>query len=285
MGMIREKMIRDLKLRGLAESTQQIYVRESARFVEHYHRSPTEMGADEVLAYLGHLEQSGLGPSRRKLAGAGLRFLYGVTLDRPEVARRIPWPRVPTTQPDILSGTEMAQVLAAVQPLRNRVILSVAYGAGMRISECCRLQVGDVDSRRMLIHVRNGKGGRDRFVVLGPKLLQILREYWAAVRPPGPALFPGKGGEGVVSRGVLNQALNEAVKRVGIQKRVTPHGLRHACATHLLETGTDLRSVQVFLGHRSIRSTTRYTQVTPRLYARLRSPLDLLGTPEGQPLG
>jgi integrase/recombinase XerD len=284
MGMIREKMIRDLKLRGLAESTQQIYVRECARFIEHYRRAPGEMGVEEVLAYLSHLEQSGLGPSRRKLAGAGIRFLYGVTLERPEVASRIPWPKVPSAQPDILSGTEVAQVLAAVQPLRNRVILSVAYGAGLRISECCRLQVGDIDSRRMLIHVRHGKGGRDRFVVLGPKLLQLMREYWATVRPPGPALFPGMGRGGVVNRRTLNVALHDAVKRSGIKKRVTPHGLRHACATHLLELGTDLRSVQVFLGHRSIRSTVRYTQVTPHHFARLRSPLDVLGTPEGQPL-
>jgi integrase/recombinase XerD len=285
MGRIREKMIRDLELRNLAVSTQEIYLRERARFVEHYRRSPAEMGLEEVLAYLSGLEQRGASPMRRHLAGAGIRFLYGVTLDRPEVAGKIPWPKVPVTEPDILSGAEVAQVLAAVEPLRNRVILTVAYGAGLRISECCRLQVGDIDGRRMLIHVRQGKGGRDRFVVLGPKLLQVLRDYWAAVRPPGPALFPGNGPTGVIGRKTLNQALKDAVKRLGIQKKVTPHVFRHSCATQWLELGTDLRSVQVSLGHRSIRSTFRYTHVTPRLAARLRSPLDVLGTPEGQPLG
>ena len=195
---------------------------------------------------------------------AGIRFLYGVTLDRPEVAKRIPWPKVPRKQPDILSGTEVTHLLAAIESVKHRVVLTAAYGAGMRVSEACRLQVGDIDSQRGLIHIRQGKGSRDRHVMLGDRLLSALREYWSLTRPQGPYLFPGQRPGTSVSATAVRTALHAAVAKAGISKRVTPHVLRHSFATHLLEAGADIRVIQVLLGHQSIRTTAHYTQLSQR---------------------
>ena len=285
MGNLQQKMEQDLRLQNLAEGTGRNYVSACQKFVRHYMRSPAEMGLAEICSFLDGLVLKGVSPERRKMYVAGLRFLYRVTLERPDVAEKIPWPKVPLKQPDILSGTEVAALLTLVESVRYRMVLAVAYGAGMRLSEACRLQVGDIDSRRGLIHIRQGKGSRDRNVMLSGRLLLALRQYWSRSRPPGPYLFPGKKPGSSISDSAVRHALPVAVAKAGITKRVTPHVLRHSFATHLLEAGTDIRVIQVLLGHQSIRTTAHYTQLSQRHLAQVKSPLDLLGTPAGKTLG
>jgi integrase/recombinase XerD len=279
MGQLRDKMKADLKLRRYRAGTIDCYLRCAKKFVAFYRRPAEQMGEVEARRFLLHLiEERGIGPAGHKMYVAALRFLYGVTLGRPEVAARLPWPRVPSKLPDILDGSEVERLLVALDSLRYRAIVMTAYGAGLRISEACTLCSRDIDSKRGLIHVRDGKRGRDRFVMLSPRLLECLREYWRAARPKGPELFPGPGPGQVVAPRTVRQALRKAVDKTGLQKRVTPHVLRHCFATHLLEGGTDIRVIQVLLGHGSIRTTARYTQVSARHIGSTESPLDRLGT-------
>jgi integrase/recombinase XerD len=224
-------------------------------------------------------------PSTVRVYVAALRFLYTVTLRRPEVVQYLRGPKVPRHVPTVLSGSEVAELLEAVHSVKYRAVLMTTYGAGLRISEVCRLRTEDIDSRRMLIHVREGKGGDSRYALLSPRLLAVLRAYWKETRPAGPYLFPGRRADRPITRETIRGALTRAATRCGLDKRVTPHLLRHSFATHLLESGTDIRTIQVLLGHRSIVSTQVYTQVSTRHLSQTRSPLDLLGTPAGKVLG
>jgi integrase/recombinase XerD len=285
MGELRDRMAQDLAIRNLAATTQKEYLRCCCGFARFHMRSPRRMGTSDVKQYLGHLVMKGAGPETLKMNVAGLKFLYGVTLDRPKVAESIPWPRVPHKKPDILSGTEMEKVLAAVGSPVPATVLLTAYGAGLRISEACRLRAQDVDSKRGLIHVRLGKGGKDRYVMLAARLLVALRAYWGRVRPKGAWLFPGRRRGNHLSPSAVRLALKGAVKKARLKKRVTAHSLRHAFATHLLEAGNDIRLIQVLLGHASIRTTARYAQVSATHVAKVKSPLDLLGTKQGAVLG
>ncbi|MBL4845985.1 MAG: site-specific integrase [Planctomycetes bacterium] len=280
-------MIADMELRQLSAGTIAGYVRCYERFVEHYMRQPTELGETEVRCYLLHLlKVRGLSPSSLKMHVAALRYLYQTTLRRPEVVEHVPWPKIPKSLPEILSGTEVEELLGAIVSLKHRAILTTAYGAGLRVSEICRLGCSDLDSKRMVLRVRRGKGRKDRYVMLSERLLLLLREYWLAARPPGDTLFPGAGGEGTfIASNTIRNALKRAAKACGLSKRATPHTLRHSFATHLLESGTDLRTIQLVLGHASIRTTSRYVHVSKRHVARTKSPLDLLGTEEGKSLG
>lgn len=194
-------------------------------------------------------------------------------------------PKVPRSLADILSGKEVDALLAAVEPLRSRMVVSTAYGAGVRIDEGCSLPVEDIDSWRMLIHIRRGKGNKDRYVTLPERLLHSLRAYWILERPQGGYLFPGQAPGSDVAHESVCEALRAAVIKCELHKRVTPHILRHCFATHTLESGTDLRIVQALLGHASIRTTALYVRVSKALVARSRSPLDLLGTKNGEVLG
>lgn len=245
------------------------------------------MGEPEVRAFLMHLlEEKGARPASHKMAVAALRFLYSVTLGRPEVAVRIPWPKVPHTLPDILDGTEVLALLDALPQVKYRAVVMTTYAAGLRIGEACSLRSTDLDSKRGLIHIRNGKAGRDRYSMLSPQLLCFLRQYWKIERaaqhkqePPenaaeGALLFPGATWTGYICADGVRKALHEAAERLGLTKRVTPHVLRHSFATHLLEAGEDIRTIQVLLGHRSIRTTARYTQVSKRHIGGTQSPLD-----------
>jgi site-specific recombinase XerD len=278
MGKLHDQMEADLKLRRYQPGTCQSYLSCARRFAAFNRRSPTEMGEPEIREFLLDLiDRQHMGPAGHKMAVASLKFLYGVTLDRPEVAVRIAWPQVPHTLPDILDRSEVEQLLSAIPSLKYRAILMTTYGAGLRIFEACALHVGDIDSRRGVIHVHHGKRQRDRFVMLSPRLLACLRAYWKAVRPEGERLFPGGTAAGIISESAVRKALAQAVKQAGIKKHVTPHVLRHSFATHLLEGGTDIRVIQVLLGHGSIRSTARYTQVSTRHIAATRSPLDGTG--------
>ena len=286
MGKLRDKMIQDLGLRCYAPKTCKEYVRCARDFVAYHKRPPEQMGEVEVRDYLLFLAlERKVGPATRKMHLAAVKFLYGVTLDRPEVVARIPWPKVDSTLPDILSGTEVCGLLDAIASTKHRAIVMTTYGLGLRISEVCRLRVEDIDSKRMLVHVRNAKGARDRFVPLPERVLFTLRHYWVADRPRGPQLFPGGTLGSEVSVDAVRDNLRAGAEKAGLTKRVTPHVLRHSFATHLLELGTDLRVIQMLLGHRSIRTTLRYTRVTDKHLARTTSPIDVLGTPEAKKMG
>ena len=277
MGELRDRMEGDLLLRGVAEVTRKEYLRCARALAAHYRISPADLGANEVRDYLLHLTRElHYSPANLKMHVAALKFLYGVTLDRPDVVERIPYPKVPRTLLDIPSPGEVAKVLAAVRSPKYRVLLFCAYGAGLRVSEACKLSIGDIDDKRMVIHVRAGKGARDRYAMLSPVLLDMLRRYYRAERPEKPFLFPGNVAGKPASPEGVQTAVRIALAHSGVSKRITPHTLRHAFATHSLEAGTDLRVIQVLLGHANIRTTTRYLHVSTRLIASTRSPLDAI---------
>jgi integrase/recombinase XerD len=286
MGELYQRMARDLKLKNFAPATQKEYLRCCTHFVRYHMRPPTELGESAIKQYLEHLQLRGCGPETLKMNVAAVKFLYGVTLDRAKVADRLPWPKVPQRKPVILSGTEVDKVLAELStwPVPAMALMT-AYGAGLRLSEVCRLRAEDIDSTRGLIHVRLGKGRKDRYVMLPARLLQALRAYWVKVRPEGGWLFPGRKKGEHLHPSAVGKALKEAVKAAKMKKRVTAHTLRHSFATHLLELGTDIRVIQVLLGHASIRTTARYAHVSARHVASVRSPLDVLGTRKAAALG
>ena len=286
MGVIKDRMVEDLRLKGYAQSTQREYVRCATNFVRRFMRPPTELDADDVRAFLVELVDDGKSPSVRKMYTAAIRFLYKVTLKRPEVVADLLYPKVPIRVPEILSGTEVLRLFEAIESPKYRTAMKVAYGTGLRSSEVCRLQVSDIDSQRMVVRVREGKGAKDRYTMLPEQLLCALRGYWRATRPDGPYLFPSptKPGEPMSPRS-LEQAVREAVQAAGLTKRVTPHTLRHCFATHMLAMGADIRQLQIVLGHSSIKTTARYTHMSKRHIAAVASPLDLLGTEQAAVLG
>jgi site-specific recombinase XerD len=278
-------MTEDLKLKNYAKATRTEYVRCARHFAAYHMRSPAEMGEREIRDFLLALAFEQRSPEVLKMHVASLKFLYGTTLRRPEEIVALPWPKVPHRLPDILSGTEVDSLLGAVEPLLHRAVVMTAYGTGLRIREACSLRSDDIDSKRKLIHVRDGKRARDRYVMLPDRLRDFLREYFRQVRPPGPHLFPGGKPGRPITPCAVRRALAKGIRKAGIKKRVTPHVLRHSFATHLLESGTDIRTIQAVLGHASIRSTMRYTQVSQKHVGRITSPLDILGTDKARVLG
>ncbi len=278
-----KQMTLDLELRGLAKHTKSEYLRYARLFATYHGRSPEDMGEREIQQFLMHrLVDDKVRHATLKVTVAALRFLYATTLRRPEVAVRIAYPKVTSALPDILSGSEIDLLLEALQEPKYRALVMATYGAGLRISEVCTLRVEDIDSKRMLLHIRHAKGGRDRFVPLPERVLFTLRRYWVAARPQGPFLFPGKESGHPISVDAVRHHLHEAALTAGLQKPVTPHILRHSFATHLLELGTDIRVIQMLLGHTSIATTLRYARVTPAHVARVQSPIDVLGTPKAK---
>lgn len=286
MGMLRDKMEGDLTLKGFAANTQRCYLRCARHFAEHYHRSPALLGEREIKDFLLHLvKDKGASPATHRMYVASLKFLYLVTLNRPEAVERIPFPKVPRRLPDILTGSEAQRLISCITSIKYRTMAAVGYGAGLRITEVCGLRPQDIDSGRGLIHVREGKGRKDREVMLAEKLLGMLREYWRVVRPQGEWLFPSNASPlRPVNARTLREALYQAAKAARITKKVTPHLLRHTFATHLLELGNDMAVIQLLLGHASLRTTRRYTRVRAEFLRRVKSPLDVVGTPEGEPL-
>ncbi len=280
MGVLRDQMATELRLRGMSPVTQRMYLACVRRFAAYHHRSPGALGERDVRAFLDHLlRDRRMRPATLRVYGAALRFLYDATLGRPEVMRRVPYPRrAPEHVPDILSPAEVAQLLGAVRSLKHRAMVMTAYGAGLRVSELCALTAADIDSARMLVRVRDGKGAKDRYVMLSPCLLATLRAYWRQRPPRGPYLFPSPRPGQPLSRKAVWHLLRRAARRARLRKRVTPHTLRHSFATHLLEAGTDIRVIQVLLGHRSLRTTARYALVSPAHVGTVRSPLDTLPT-------
>ncbi len=277
MAQLRDKMEAELKLRRYSDKTVTEYLRCATQFTAYFMRPPESMGEPEIQAFLLHLlHHKPEATATHKMNVAALKFLYGCTLDRPQVAKRIPWPKVCSKLPDILSPGEVEAVLAAVPSLKCRAVLMTMYGAGLRISEACSLKTTDIDKARGVIHVRDGKGGKDRLVMLSGRLYSFLRHYWKADQAQGPQLFPGETPSGCITHEAVRKALEVAVQRVGLKKHVTPHVFRHCFATHLLEAGDDLRTIQVLLGHSSLRTTCRYTRVSTAHIGRTISPLDRL---------
>jgi site-specific recombinase XerD len=277
MSEVYERMKADLKLRRYAARTEKSYLWNVARFARHVGRPPETLGREDIRAFLLMLAERGESASSIKMYVAALRFLYAVTLGRPAEVENIPWPRVVQKLPSVISRAEVEALLGEIQPLVCRMVVMTAYGTGLRISEILALEVGDIDGKAGLVHVRRGKGGRPRLVTLPRRLLETLREYWRLARPPGPLLFPGQDRSKPICPDTVRRAVHCASEALGIEKRVTMHAFRHSFATHLLESGEDLRTIQVLLGHRSIRNTTRYLQVSTRHLARVQSPLDVLG--------
>jgi site-specific recombinase XerD len=280
MCQLRDRMDQDMAMRGMSPHTRATYLHYAAALVRYFKRSPTELGTEHLREFLLHLlNAKNRSPSTLAVCVGALRFLFFVTLRRTDITfDDLPRPKIPQKLPTVLAPSEMEQIFANILSLKHRAILFAAFGAGLRVSEACRLQVDNVDSARGVLIVRNGKGGRDRETLLCPRLLEALRAYWKAARPKGPYLFPSrKGAKGpTITRAAVSKALKNAVQAAGLKKHVSPHTLRHSFATHLLEAGTDLRTIQVLLGHASSRSTTRYVQLTAARLGQVISPLERL---------
>jgi integrase/recombinase XerD len=277
MGELHDQMKEDLVLKAYSPNTQRNYLRCARNFAKHYMRSPEEMGEQEVRDFLLHLVRDRqASPATLDMYVNALKFLYNVTLKRPEVVQGLSHPKRPKTLPVILSPEEVLRIFAAIRSVKHKAIIATAYAAGLRISEVCALRVSDIDSQRMRIHVRAGKGKKDRYVMLGESLLDLLRQYYRKARPQGEYLFPGYKPHRPICTNAVRQVLRKVIRETGLTKKVTMHTLRHCFATHLLERGTDIRILQVLLGHSSIRTTLRYTHVTDPLVQKLVSPLDMI---------
>jgi integrase/recombinase XerD len=288
MGQIQDQMVADMKVRGLSENTQQLYLQLVRQFIAYFMRPPAQLGTPEVRAWLlSLLTVSRFSPSTVNVAIAALRFLFSTTLSRPDVMAPIRCVRCKHHQPDVLAGREVALLLEHAHSSKQRAIFMLLYGAGLRVSEAMRLRVEDIDSQRMVLHIREPKNRRDRIVALPRIALDALRTYWKEFRSGCRTgfLFPGQRANETMTRSAVLQAVRKAARSAGITKRVHPHLLRHSFATHLIEIGTDLRTVQILLGHCSIQSTTRYVHLTEARRKTLRSPLELLGTEEEAALG
>ena len=280
MSELRTRMIDDMTLRGMAAKTLDGYVRAVAGLAAHYHRSPDRISDREVQAYLVHLmRERKLSWSSCNVAVHGLRFFYHQTLGREKTTFHIPGPRKPSRLPEILSREEVARLLAHTGLPRHRVLLMTAYAAGLRVGELVRLRVRDIDSDRMTIRVEQGKGKQDRYTLLSPRLLEELRRYWR-LEQPSPYLFPMRKAPRPMNYTTAERAYSAAKRRGGVAKAGNIHALRHAFATHLLEAGTDLHTIQRLLGHHHISSTMRYLHLARRNVTQRCSPLDLLDLPE-----
>jgi len=276
MTPLRERMIDDMKLRNLAKNTQDTYVRHVRKFAEHFGKSPERLGREQVRTYLLHLvHQKKIASSTYVQVLCALRFLYRTTLGKDWVLEGIAYPKEEKKLPVVLSMDEVDQFFSAVDSLRYRAILMVAYAAGLRASEVVSLRVSDIDSKRMVIRVRQGKGRKDRYVMLSQSLLEVLREYWKAAKPKD-YLFPSTGKSGHLTRNSVNEACKRALHKSGLEKHISMHTLRHSFATHLLEHGTNIRIIQMLLGHRHLKSTAVYTHVSAKSLQETPSPLDLL---------
>jgi site-specific recombinase XerD len=272
---LRRRMIDDMTVRNLSPATQRSYLHAVAKFSCYFGHSPDRLDIEDVRAFQVYLVSRGISWPALNQTVCALRFFYGVTLNRPEIPERIALAREPRKLPVILGADEVVRFLEAVPSLKTRTALTTAYAAGLRASEAVGLKVADIDSSRMLIQVRHGKGAKDRAVMLSPQLLSILRTYWRLARPK-EWLFPGRDESKPIDVQVLHAACRSATKAAGLAKRVTVHTLRHSFATHLLESGIDIRIIQVLLGHNSLSTTARYTQVATTTIAKTQSPLDRL---------
>jgi site-specific recombinase XerD len=263
-----------MRIRNLSERTTHTYLSLVSRFALYFHRSPDHLGLPEIEQYLFFLrDHKKISYCLFNQTVCALRFFYLYVMDRPDLVTRIPYGRREKHYPIVLSAGEMLAILSALKSLRDRVLLTVLYSAGLRLGEACRLRVENIDSARMLLRIRQAKGHKDRYAPLSPIALDLLREWWRLTRPTG-FLFPcSKDPVRPIHHSTVQRALKIAVRRSGITKRVSPRTLRHSFATHLMEQGTNIRIIQVLLGHAHTRTTEIYTHVSP---AHARSPLDAI---------
>ena len=277
MTPLRQRMIEDMTIRRYAAKTRQAYLANVARFAEHFARSPTVLGSDEIREYQLYLiNERHVSVSTLNQVVASLRFLYHVTLRKTWAIDFIPYARGEKRLPVVLSPEEISRFFQSIGSIKYRALLMTAYAAGLRVSEVTALQASDIDAARRVIRVRNSKGSKDRYVMLSAQLLPTLREYWKVVRPPAPYLFPGQPPDRPLGKDSVQRACRKAALASGLKKKITPHTLRHSFATHLLENGGDVRTIQLLLGHRSLSTTAQYLHVSETTIGALSSPLDLL---------
>ena len=282
MGKLQDQVKTDLLLKRYSPHTIRAYLRCIRDFAKHFMRSPAEMEETEVRQFLLHLTQErNISSGLQTTYVSALKFLYRIALRQPGVVEHLPYPKRPKTFPVVLTMQEVLTLFAAIQSPKYKAIFAAAYGAGLRISEVCALKPTDIDSQRMLIHVHLGKGNKDRYVLLGETVLALLRDYYKTARRKGVYLFPGCKPERPLCPAAVRKVMKKALRKAGLSKKTTFHTLRHSFATHLLESGYDLRVIQALLGHASIQTTQRYTHITDRLLRLTRSPLDLIQKQQG----
>jgi site-specific recombinase XerD len=272
-------MLLDMQARNLADETQRSYIHYLAGYAKFFHTPPDQLSLEHVIEYQAYLlREKRLSAQSVNCFSAAAQFFYTVTLGKDWTSRQFPRAKVPLILPPMLSPNEVFEFFHHVPGPRYRTVLMLCYGAGLRISEAVSLKVGDIDSARMVIRVRQGKGAKDRETVLSPLLLETLRQWWRIARPANGWLFPSphRDGKNHLNPCAVRQASHDAWRQAKLGKRVTPHVLRHAFATHLLDAGVDLRKIQVMLGHQSIQTTAHYTAVATSTIAAVTSPLDRL---------
>jgi len=273
---LRKRMLEELQRRNYSESTTACYLRQITELARYFRRSPAQLGCDEIKQFQLYLvQEKKVSWATYIQTTAALRFLYGKTLDRAFMLEKIPYPKRPKYLPTVLSADEVGRLLKAARSLKHRALLMALYGAGLRVSEACRLRPSDIDSTRMMIHVRQAKGKKDRQVMLSAVLLDALRRYWK-LRRPARWLFPGRRPDKPMSAKGVFCMVRGVAARAKITKIVSPHTLRHSFATHLLESGSDLRTIQLLLGHADVRTTIVYLQVSQQHLLKIVSPLDQL---------
>jgi integrase/recombinase XerD len=278
---LRQRMLEDMAMRGLRSDTQHEYIRFVRSFAAFLGRSPDTATAEDIRRFQVHQRESGVQPPTINCSVSALRFFFTVTLDRPDLSRRLVLARYPRKLPDVLSVEEVGRLLEAAPGIKYKAILGTAYGAGLRVSEVASLKVDDIDSKRMLIRVEQGKGRKDRNAMLSPQLLTLLRLWWEEGKRRGVMLrhgwlFPGRSCTDPVSTRQINRAVHEAAEAAGIRKHVSPHTLRHSFATHLLEQDVDIRVIQVLLGHSKLDTTALYARVATKTIRSVTSPLEHL---------
>jgi site-specific recombinase XerD len=281
---LRQRMIDDMRMRKLEPKTQSGYIRAVRRFTEFLGRSPDSATVEDLRRFQLRLVDTGTSPITLNATLCGLRFFFDVTLGRGELMAKMQPVRVPQKLPVVLSPEEVARLIAATHNLKHQTALSVAYGAGLRVSEVVALKVGDVDSQRMTLRVEQAKGRKDRYAMLSPLLLERLRTWWRVAHAqgkmlPGSWLFPGLNPVEPLTARQLNRAIHDAAEAAHVDKHVSMHSLRHAFATHLLEQKVDIRVIQVLLGHKQLGTTTVYAHVATELLRQVVSPLEILPTP------
>ena len=279
---LRRRMIEDMTIRKFAPKTQHDYLQRVKNFAAYLGRSPDTANFEDLRRYQLHLAGSGAGVPTLNQTISTLRFFFKVTLGRPDIVERTAFVHEPSKLPVVLSPEEVARLLDAAPSLKYKTALSVAYGAGLRASEVVALKVSDIDSQRMVIRVEQGKGRKDRYVMLSPHLLALLRAWWKLARPQG-WLFPGQNRLNPLTMRQLNRACHAAADRAEIDKRVSLHTLRHSFATHLLEQNIDIRVIQVLLGHAKLDTTALYTRVATKTIQQVMSPLDRITLTQAEP--
>jgi integrase/recombinase XerD len=282
MSPLRRRMIEDMTIRKFAPKTQHDYLQRVKNFAAYLGRSPDTASSEDVRRYQLHLTASGIGIPTINQTVSTLRFFFKVTLGRPDLVERTTFVREPRKLPVVLSPEEVARLLDAAPGLKYKAALSVAYGAGLRVSEVVALKVSDIDSKRMIIRVEQGKGRKDRYVMLSPHLLELLRAWYKAARPQG-WLFPGRARVQPMTTRQLNRACHAAANMAEISKPVSMHTLRHSFATHLLEQNIDIRVIQVLLGHAKLDTTALYTRVATKTIQQVMSPLDRITLTQAEP--